>query len=174
MDGHRFQPIQDVIGSAGLTIDVKVQEEKDLPLALATIKVAREQMDQRGNGILYVPVKESLKTHLKEKVHEALGDTMARRVQYVTSRTGFYPPNGGTFNLDLLLVTLGVEKLQNTVIAVQGEYRVSSATWKFFKQGANIRLVVLAEWLDGIMRAIPVKKEYLENIDKVARPAIHA
>ncbi len=163
LDGYAFNPMESVIGDSNLALDVKVQDETDIPLAVATIKAARASM---GNGILYVPVK----TLLSQSLKQALGPT-AGRIEFISDDNGFF--DGSIYNLELMLTVLGSDKLKNTLIHVQGEYRVTEATWEFYRQSSQLRLVVL-ELLNGLMRAVEVDRPTLENIDKVALPAIFA
>lgn len=166
LDGYQFNPLKDKVGDANLLLDINVQSASDIPAAARLIKKVHAQM---GDGKLLIPIQSNLKRDLQA----ALGGL--GRIQYVQSKEGFYSEKG-VFDLESVLKTFSPKTLQKTFIALRGEYKVSKYTWdRYQKASPGLKLLLLSEWLEGVLRAVEVDRQTLEKIiDRTAKIAIQA
>jgi hypothetical protein len=169
LDGALVPPATDVIGNKDVALDVKIQNETDLDRAIWLISRAQGFVP---SGDLYVPVREELKQELLKRLQHA-GDLDMNRIKFVATADGFY--SNQKFNLDLFLPALQQQikggDLSNTLLAISGDYAVSDATWAKFHSQLNLQMVLLVEWLNGVLAVLPMTHEQLQKLDQFARLA---
>ncbi len=173
LEFRQFQTFENIAHVNDLALDVRVQDESDIPEAVETIVAARKA---KGIDILYVPVKAGLKEGLKNALlasltAQNLDPVQFKKIDFLETEGGFYKDQ--VFDLDVLLQVLGFERARNACIGIQGEYSLKKETWDYYSP-AHVRLLVLSELLEGIFKAVEVEHDYLQTIDRILKPSTQA
>jgi hypothetical protein len=155
-----------ISANSNVALDVRVQGQSDLDLAVETIVNVRKQM---GIGVLYIPVASKMTESLKARLKTSLIKSQFERIEFVESPNGFY--DGGAFNLELFLSKISQDRLKNTFMAVQNEYTPLSSELMTLYKELGLKFISLHKLISGILQAVEVSIGSLENIAVFARAA---
>lgn len=169
--GHHYTSLATIVRNSNLALDIHVRENKDIKPAVETIRRALREISD-GNWLL---VPEPGDAGLAAGLRQAVGER--ENVVFISGNDFFVDkgPRNNVFNVEAFLRAIERAGYRRTFIATLGDYDLSPQARDYFKRrGVLMNVVLLSEWLNGLL-GFELENDRLFNmIRKMAKLATHA